>query len=95
MDAPWVIDQEFLEKHKIDYVTHDELPYADTSGGANDVYDFVRPTTFQGLRPDLVSAICRTWRLQQGIQCGVACSVGFSMLKSIQCSYDALSLLLL
>lgn len=43
MDAPWVITPEFLEKHKIDYVTHDELPYADVSGSGNDVYDFVRP----------------------------------------------------
>lgn len=25
-DAPWVLDQEFLEKHKIDYVAHDSLP---------------------------------------------------------------------
>lgn len=26
-DAPWVITQEFLDKHKIDYVAHDALPY--------------------------------------------------------------------
>jgi choline-phosphate cytidylyltransferase len=25
-DAPWVIDQEFLDKHSIDYVAHDSLP---------------------------------------------------------------------
>jgi choline-phosphate cytidylyltransferase len=43
MDAPWVITQDFLDKHKIDYVTHDQLPYEDTSGQANDVYDFVSP----------------------------------------------------
>ncbi|XP_062106997.1 choline-phosphate cytidylyltransferase 2 [Humulus lupulus] len=41
-DAPWVITQEFLDKHKIDYVAHDSLPYADTSGAANDVYEFVK-----------------------------------------------------
>ena len=40
-DAPWVINQEFLDKHKIDYVTHDALPYSDASGQAADVYDFV------------------------------------------------------
>jgi choline-phosphate cytidylyltransferase len=45
MDAPWVITQEFLDKHKIDFVTHDEIPYADASGSANDVYEFVRPFT--------------------------------------------------
>ncbi|BAF22966.1 choline-phosphate cytidylyltransferase 2 [Oryza sativa Japonica Group] len=41
-DAPWVINQEFLDKHRIDYVAHDALPYADTSGAANDVYEFVK-----------------------------------------------------
>ena len=40
-DAPWVITPEFLEKHDIDYVTHDALPYSDASGQAEDVYDFV------------------------------------------------------
>lgn len=25
-DAPWVIDQAFLDKHQIDYVAHDSLP---------------------------------------------------------------------
>lgn len=41
-DAPWVINQQFLDKHKVDYVTHDALPYSDASGQANDVYDFVK-----------------------------------------------------
>jgi len=40
-DAPWVLDIEFINKHKIDFVTHDALPYSDASGQANDVYDFV------------------------------------------------------
>ena len=40
-DAPWVITPEFIEKHKIDYVTHDALPYSDASGQADDVYEFV------------------------------------------------------
>jgi len=26
-DAPWVINQEFIDKHNIDYVAHDALPY--------------------------------------------------------------------
>lgn len=25
-DAPWVINQEFLDKNKIDFVAHDSLP---------------------------------------------------------------------
>ncbi|CAM8951620.1 unnamed protein product [Rhodiola kirilowii] len=41
-DAPWVISQEFIDKHNIDFVAHDSLPYADTSGAANDVYEFVK-----------------------------------------------------
>ncbi|KAL9229489.1 hypothetical protein vseg_004951 [Gypsophila vaccaria] len=41
-DAPWVVNQEFLDKHKIDFVAHDSLPYADTSGAGNDVYEFVK-----------------------------------------------------
>ncbi|KAL9267887.1 Choline-phosphate cytidylyltransferase 1-like protein [Drosera capensis] len=41
-DAPWVIDQAFLDKHHIDYVAHDSLPYADASGAGQDVYEFVK-----------------------------------------------------
>ncbi|KAH0883292.1 hypothetical protein HID58_059388 [Brassica napus] len=41
-DAPWVINQEFLDNHRIDYVAHDSLPYADTSGAGKDVYEFVK-----------------------------------------------------
>uniref|UniRef100_K3WSJ2 choline-phosphate cytidylyltransferase n=1 Tax=Globisporangium ultimum (strain ATCC 200006 / CBS 805.95 / DAOM BR144) TaxID=431595 RepID=K3WSJ2_GLOUD len=39
-DAPWVITDEFIEKHNIDYVCHDALPYSDASGEASegDVY---------------------------------------------------------
>ena len=40
-DAPWVLDIDFINKHKIDFVSHDALPYSDASGQANDVYDFV------------------------------------------------------
>jgi len=42
MDAPWVITAEFLDKHNIDFVAHDDLPYADTSGQTDDVYAPVR-----------------------------------------------------
>jgi glycerol-3-phosphate cytidylyltransferase-like family protein len=30
-DAPWVITNEFLEEHQIDYVAHDSLPYVNLS----------------------------------------------------------------
>ncbi|CAG8532052.1 9767_t:CDS:10 [Ambispora gerdemannii] len=38
--APWVVDQEFLSKHRIDYVAHDDIPYA--SIDTSDVYAFVK-----------------------------------------------------
>uniref|UniRef100_A0A5B7BZY1 choline-phosphate cytidylyltransferase n=1 Tax=Davidia involucrata TaxID=16924 RepID=A0A5B7BZY1_DAVIN len=41
-DAPWVLTEEFIDKHKIDYVAHDSLPYADASGAGKDVYEFVK-----------------------------------------------------
>ncbi|SPQ97195.1 unnamed protein product (mitochondrion) [Plasmodiophora brassicae] len=40
--SPWVLTNEFLEKHRIDYVAHDDLPYPDASGAADDVYAFVK-----------------------------------------------------
>ena len=39
-NAPWVIDQEFLDKHHIDFVAHDDIPYA--SEDCNDIYKFVK-----------------------------------------------------
>lgn len=35
-DAPWCVTPEFLTKHKIDYVAHDDIPYV--SGDIDDVY---------------------------------------------------------
>lgn len=35
-DCPWIIDIEFLEKHNIDYVAHDDLPYGASEG--DDIY---------------------------------------------------------
>ncbi|PRQ58399.1 putative choline-phosphate cytidylyltransferase [Rosa chinensis] len=41
-DAPWVVNEEFLDKHNIDYIAHDSLPYADASRARKDVYEFVK-----------------------------------------------------
>merc|ERR1719516_507718 len=41
VDAPWTLDMEFLEKHKIDFVAHDEAPYT-LGSSAEDVYAFVK-----------------------------------------------------
>jgi choline-phosphate cytidylyltransferase len=39
-NAPWIVDQKFLDDHKIDYVAHDDIPYA--SADIADVYEFVK-----------------------------------------------------
>ncbi|CAG0894427.1 unnamed protein product [Cyprideis torosa] len=35
-NAPWTLDDEYLNKHKIDFVAHDDIPY--TTGSEGDVY---------------------------------------------------------
>jgi choline-phosphate cytidylyltransferase len=39
-DAPWVVTPDFLEKHQIDYVAHDDLPYG--QGDIADIYEPVK-----------------------------------------------------
>ncbi|PCH43048.1 hypothetical protein WOLCODRAFT_73782, partial [Wolfiporia cocos MD-104 SS10] len=39
-DAPWIVDEAFLQKHQIDYVAHDEDPYV--SAGYDDVYGYCK-----------------------------------------------------
>lgn len=39
-NSPWVLNVDFLKKHKIDYVAHDDIPY--TSAGVDDVYKPVK-----------------------------------------------------
>lgn len=39
-DAPWTITPEFLKKHRIDFVAHDDIPY--TSAGSDDVYKHIK-----------------------------------------------------
>ncbi|TRM59989.1 hypothetical protein BD626DRAFT_549920 [Schizophyllum amplum] len=42
-EAPWVVDQAFLDKWRIDYVAHDEAPYpAKAEVASDDVYGFVK-----------------------------------------------------
>ncbi|KAI1380931.1 choline-phosphate cytidylyltransferase [Hypoxylon crocopeplum] len=35
-DCPWIVTPEFLEKHQIDYVAHDDIPYGAAEG--DDIY---------------------------------------------------------
>lgn len=39
-NAPWIIDQEFMDLHEIDFVAHDDIPYV--SGNYLDVYKFAK-----------------------------------------------------
>lgn len=35
-NAPWTLDDDFLESHKIDFVAHDDIPYS--AEGCDDLY---------------------------------------------------------
>ncbi|KAI0229892.1 putative choline-phosphate cytidylyltransferase [Lamellibrachia satsuma] len=39
-DAPWTLDDDYLQKHKIDFVAHDDLPYG--AGGEEDIYAWLK-----------------------------------------------------
>lgn len=39
-DCPWIVTPEFLEKHKLDYVAHDDLPYGADEG--DDIYQPIK-----------------------------------------------------
>ncbi|CAH0406112.1 unnamed protein product [Chilo suppressalis] len=39
-DAPWEYDEAFLEKHKIDFVAHDDIPY--TTEDCEDLYAMIK-----------------------------------------------------
>jgi len=39
-EAPWEVDQAWIDRYNIDYVAHDEMVYA--AKGTVDVYDFVK-----------------------------------------------------
>ncbi|CAG0878886.1 unnamed protein product [Darwinula stevensoni] len=68
-DAPWSIDDDFLQTHKIDFVAHDDIPY--TTGSAEDVYAslkargmFVATERTEGISTsDIVARIVRDYDL--------------------------------
>lgn len=39
-DAPWEYDEAFLEKHKIDFLAHDDIPY--TTDDCEDTYAMIK-----------------------------------------------------
>lgn len=66
-DAPWQLDDDFLERHKIDFVAHDDLPYENEDG--EDLYGrlkergmFVATQRLQGVSTsDIVARIVRDY----------------------------------
>lgn len=70
-DAPWVIGQDLIDELQIDYVAHDEIPYAMAGTDASaDVYDWLKragkflPTrrTDGVSTSELLARIVRTYR---------------------------------
>uniref|UniRef100_H2YJH5 choline-phosphate cytidylyltransferase n=1 Tax=Ciona savignyi TaxID=51511 RepID=H2YJH5_CIOSA len=39
-NAPWTLKEDFLNKHRIDFVAHDDIPYA--ASGSEDVYKHIK-----------------------------------------------------
>lgn len=68
-NAPWEITPDFLEKHRIDYVAHDDLPYS--AGDVDDIYaplkkagKFVPTQRTEGVSTsDIISRIVRNYDL--------------------------------
>ena len=46
-EAPWVLDDAFLTKHKIDFVAHDDVPY--TIGSGTDIYAGLKEVSLSNL----------------------------------------------
>ncbi|KAI9303610.1 hypothetical protein BJ944DRAFT_241296 [Cunninghamella echinulata] len=89
-DAPWIVTQEFLDKHQIDYVAHDAEPYGSSESG--DVYAFVKdqgrfwPTErTEGISTsDLITRIVRDYDayLRRNLERGVSAKeLNISFLK--------------
>ncbi|KAI8379723.1 uncharacterized protein BYT42DRAFT_569781 [Radiomyces spectabilis] len=89
-DAPWFVDQEFLDHHRIDYVAHDAEPYQSKESG--DVYAFVKeqgrffPTErTEGISTsDLITRIVRDYDayLRRNLERGVSAKeLNISFLK--------------
>lgn len=53
VDAPWVLDDEFLTRNKIDFVAHDDIPYA--GEGFDDVYQHLKVSCIKELLSNIIS----------------------------------------
>lgn len=50
--CPWTVTVDFLMKHNIHYVAHDDIPYA--SAGADDIYSEVKKLVTHRLRDSML-----------------------------------------
>jgi cytidyltransferase-like protein len=89
-DAPWFVNQDFLDQYKIDYVAHDAEPYQSSESG--DVYAFAKaqgrflPTQRTGgiSTSDLITRIVRDYDayLRRNLERGVSAKeLNISFLK--------------
>ncbi len=62
-EAPWTLNDAFLNKHKIDFVAHDELPY--TTGSGTDVYAHLKAVCQAIL--NFTQIMTRSFALQKGM----------------------------
>ncbi|KAJ1974912.1 choline-phosphate cytidylyltransferase [Dimargaris xerosporica] len=94
-NAPWIVTQEFLDEHRIDYVSHDDIPYQSVEG--DDVYAFVKaqgrflPTQrTEGISTsDLITRIVRDYDayLRRNLERGVSrkdLNISFLKMQEIQ-----------
>lgn len=96
VDAPWSLTDEFVREHKIDFIAHDDIPYA-TNDGDDDVYAkwkkrgmFLATQRTEGISTsDLICRIVRDYDVyvRRNIQRGYTAhdlNVGFFKEKQIR-----------
>jgi len=77
IDAPWVLDDEFLTQNKIDFVAHDEIPYG--AEGSDDIYQHIKVNSIILMKIFRINIISFVFFLRL-----VECSLQLNVLKVYQ-----------